>query len=540
MMALTWKRHMRATLRRAMRSYRRFRDTDRLATTEKVVAQLAATQLPVRPSKLFYGAAMPQAELATRQYLYLRQVLYRLPQILLAQVGSPAAPLVYPLPRQWQDILISSGFAVDRLRCSLLWVIVVLLYWGYGVFSIARLLASTAVASLGGRYHTVGEFSHFEHIGVAQTPRPAPDGRSFDVMSWYRQWKGRALAVERLSYRVKSPVVHRDRDCVLPLQTPFLPILTGGGWLRFVGWSVAAISLSFLDMMRGRWWHPLLLSEAVLAALAHAVPANGLACDYLFNNSGWLYRPLWTYEAEKRGSRILFYHYSTNSAAFRREDGYPPEHCTWPLTNWPLHLVWNDNQADFVRRAVGHYTLVDVVGPILFSSSPDALPEIAHPSIAVFDVQPFRASGIPALATEFIYYTAETCTAFVRDVARVCAETGNQMVWKRKRSIGKMAHPKYRNLADELDRTRSALVVSPDHSAIRVIEACDAVISMPFTSTALLGRQMGKPSCYYDPSGLIHKDDRGAHDIPLLQGNEELAAWVRSLQSTNAPTMDIG
>ena len=40
---------------------------------------------------------------------------------------------------------------------------------------------------------------------------------------------------------------------------------------------------------------------------------------------------------------------------------------------------------------------------------------------------------------------------------------------------------------------------------------------------------MGKPSIYYDPSGLIQKDDRGAHGIKIVSGRKELEAWLEGL-----------
>jgi polysaccharide biosynthesis PFTS motif protein len=68
--------------------------------------------------------------------------------------------------------------------------------------------------------------------------------------------------------------------------------------------------------------------------------------------------------------------------------------------------------------------------------------------------------------------------------------------------------------------------VAPDISAIRVIESSIAVISMPFTSTALIAKEMGKPSAYYDPCGILQRDDRAAHGIPILSGVKELEAWL--------------
>jgi polysaccharide biosynthesis PFTS motif protein len=100
------------------------------------------------------------------------------------------------------------------------------------------------------------------------------------------------------------------------------------------------------------------------------------------------------------------------------------------------------------------------------------------------------------------------------------------MLWKRKRNIGRIAHPFYRHLADQLANNSHVMLVDPEISAIRVVESSVAVISMPFTSTALIAKEMGKPSIYYDPTGLLQKDDRAAHGIPILSTRDELDEWL--------------
>jgi polysaccharide biosynthesis PFTS motif protein len=52
---------------------------------------------------------------------------------------------------------------------------------------------------------------------------------------------------------------------------------------------------------------------------------------------------------------------------------------------------------------------------------------------------------------------------------------------------------------------------------------------MPFTSTALIAKYEGKPSIYYDPSGIIQKNDRAAHGIPVLVNIDELQQWVEGI-----------
>lgn len=54
---------------------------------------------------------------------------------------------------------------------------------------------------------------------------------------------------------------------------------------------------------------------------------------------------------------------------------------------------------------------------------------------------------------------------------------------------------------------------------------------MPFTSTALIAKELGKVSIYYDPTGLIQKDDRAAHGIPIISGKKELKNWLETIIS---------
>jgi polysaccharide biosynthesis PFTS motif protein len=115
---------------------------------------------------------------------------------------------------------------------------------------------------------------------------------------------------------------------------------------------------------------------------------------------------------------------------------------------------------------------------------------------------------------------------FLEQVCEVINRHGALMLWKRKRNVGSHAHPHYRLLADYLAKEDHVKLIEPDTSAFRVIESSIAVISMPFTSTALIARKMGKPSVYYDPGGSLLRDDRAAHGIPILSGVDELEAWL--------------
>jgi polysaccharide biosynthesis PFTS motif protein len=301
-------------------------------------------------------------------------------------------------------------------------------------------------------------------------------------------------------------------------------------YLGYVLWATRAFLFAAFDLFRGRWWHALLLNQAVVSEQVRRLPATRLARQYLFHNSNWLYRPLWTYEAEARGSEIIFYFYSTNCEGFRKLDGGAATVIYgYQAMNWPIYLVWDDFQARFVRRCAGPSSNIKCVGPIWFQSSELENPTPREGGVAVFDVTPFRASYFSALALDNEFYTPPVAKMFLGHTSAVLAESGFLMLWKRKRSIGRMAHPHYRLFADRLAGESFVYVIDPGTSAVEVIEASTAVVSMPFTSTALIAKEMGKPSVYYDPTGLLHRDDPAAHGIPVVSSPDELKCWLRDV-----------
>jgi len=148
-------------------------------------------------------------------------------------------------------------------------------------------------------------------------------------------------------------------------------------------------------------------------------------------------------------------------------------------------------------------------------------------SVAVFDVQPVRDSYYRTFVPQETFHVPEVATRFLQDIHAAIAACAATMVFKRKRNIGSRAHPGYRHYLKSMDALTNLVIIDPEISAIRLIESCAVTISMPFTSTALIARDAGKPSCYYDPSGIVQVDDRAAHGIPIIHGRLQLEQWLR-------------
>jgi len=519
-------------LRRIMRGYRFLRDSKSLSRIGEIKSALSKQPLDIKQkafSKYIFGENIAQAEIVCRQYLLGRVAGLNLNRVLLYAFGKPGSPVSYYLPPEWRKIIRKQGLKVAAFRTALLWNAFVGMMLAYCVLKIVRTIFDGIKSASNQSNRQLGRYVYFENLAPGDLPQPCKDGRSHDIITWYMQWAGRVVDTDTLCHGV---IGSEQREVsgipVVPVPKPIPPLPHFGSLIRFIVWGIRASLLATWDFLRGRWWHALLLNQATLATQVRLQEPKRLAKEYLFNNSSAIYRPMWTYEAERRGTGIIFYFYSTNNERFKRTEGYPPLNYVWQMMHWPHYLVWDEYQAEFVRCAVGRTAKIDVVGQIWFHDSSEETPVLEGKAIGIFDVTPYRDSRYRILGVELEYYVPKTFLSFLSDIQKAVNDAGYMMLWKRKRKIGSIAHPHYRRFAKQLELSENVIIVNPDISAYRVIEASMAVISMPFTSTALIARELGKPSCYYDSTGLVQKDDRAAHGIEIITGPEALTMWLSS------------
>jgi polysaccharide biosynthesis PFTS motif protein len=284
-------------------------------------------------------------------------------------------------------------------------------------------------------------------------------------------------------------------------------------------------SLALIDLTRGRYWHALLLSDSFRSFHFRLLNPEQISLDYLFHNSGYLFRPIWTYDAEERGARVLFYFYSSNIERFKDPGGYGIQPYSWQIITWSNYLVWDEYQADFIRRMAGDDRNIEIVGPIDFHDSSVEFQHLPKHSVLVFDVQPHRDAQYQMHVVVPEYFVPPVVNKFLEDIFVISNRYDLNMVLKRKRHIGNLLNRKYRNLVEKLAESTNFISIDPDVAALRLIREAEIVISFPFTATALIARVEGKSSIFYDPSGLVQKDDRAAHGVEIVSGFEELDKW---------------
>lgn len=518
----------RSRLRTLIRGYAQLKREKRIGLGRHVKSALADKPIPgiaEGASQLIFGASMNNAERVVRQYLFERHVGTAMNRAILHALGSKTS-VVFALPPVWRQILVEHGLDVNVLRSARAWHWSILLHFGRSILSMGQTLLRVLVAQT--QALPQGRYAYFDGLSASNLPQANATGRSYDICSWYAQWVGRIGDIAAIRHNVQQAASLVDGVRVEPVDEPFLLVRGVSNILHLWVWCCVAIWLAGFDLLRGRWWHALLLAEAMRAKIVALCPPEALAADYLFHFSGTMYRPLWTYAAEQKGARIVCYFYSISEQP-KLTSGYEPQKFEWGCASWPLYLVWDDYQEAQLRRDLGDEPEIQVVGPIWFSAGPaqfDLLPR----AVAVFDVEAYRlASHFPFTTTgDYIAAHSDFSERFLRDVQQALAENGFSMAFKKKREIGNRGRKRYKRLMQEIADNANVAVVQPIVSPVQLIEKCAGMISMPFTSTALYLRERNIPSVYYDPTGWIQRDDRAAHGIPVLIGIDELRHWISS------------
>jgi len=500
------------------KGYRRLKSEDRLELLRQLKDILTKTKLSnTILFKSFFHQGDFDVELSIRQYLTVRILGLSFYKSILYSIGSNRS-LSHPLPKEWRDALINQGIKVNNFNSTLLWHTYGFLLWGKGVIDELK-----NIYFLLKKQPNLGRYIYFADLlstSISSNPK------RHNIVNWYLRWKNRNIEINSICHSV-SDISDFKLGKVNIVQTDELPKLMRTKLLKYICFFIYEVIYSFICL----FFKPafgFLLRESMKFKRVDLANDVDLARDYLFNSSSPYYRPIWTYMAEDKGSRILFYDYSTTKINIKSKNGYLTQE-PWHLMNWPHYLVWDEFHAHSISSFNQCNPVIENVGHIWFSSSSMAI-EIPPASIAVFDVTVFRRLELMMKGYPEEYETFKIFNQFLSDIYSVLNEMDINMVHKRKR-ITKGDHKGYIRRVRELNKELNYIEIASDIDPLQVIQKTKACISIPFTSTAVIAKLEGKPSVFYDPTNIIQKDDRAAHGLPVLNGIGELKVWVESIKN---------
>lgn len=527
------KKYKNSKIRQMMRGYRVLKKTGRLDRIKLLNLSLTSDLLAFkfnRHTELFFGSGSFVKEKILRQYLFYRLGGYKLNQVLLRSLANNKS-IVYPMPPEWRDVLEKHGFLINKYFCAVTWQLYIVLNWLYGIFTFVKVACENVKLNFDDDYLK----KYVSFVGISKNNLPANNApKNYSIVSWYIAWSEKVEQLNSIYHNVpQQPLISIDGIDVKYKSSFFPKITNKKAQLDFYYLSLKAIFKSFIDFFFGHWINAYMLNQCIRAFQVKKIESELLAEEYLFHNSDWLYRPLWTYEAEAKNAKVTIYFYSTNCEPLKqyKSDIFLTDYSGM---TWSSYIVWDTYQANFLEKSIGSPINYRIAGPIWFSDSSNyEVPEIAINSILVFDVEPFRDSRYRAFCLDFEYYIPSIAKQFLIDIYDVANQLNLDIIFKAKRNKGRYGSRTYSHIIQKLKNKKNFISVSPDISPMRLIEDSNIVISAPFTSTAHIARNYGIPAAYYDPTGMLEKDNSASHGIELILGKDELLVWIKMNMMNN-------
>ena len=235
-----------------------------------------------------------------------------MPQLML-NVLLPRKSVVVALPNVWLNELKTKGLKVSRLSSLYLMLLEQIFGVTKGFRCFLSLLVKTTPIKKSFE-QTYMVFNNLPNHAFPTSLSAVDEHQGF--VNWYLQHNftnesGKFLWIvntesEKIDLGPNSNITSK----------PFPMLNNTLAKLNFVGRTIIIIFTTLFRFLFGAWWIPLILDELITFAYFQALGRSKYAAQYVFNNSEFHFRPLWTYLAEKSGSRIIMAYYSSNVVPF--------------------------------------------------------------------------------------------------------------------------------------------------------------------------------------------------------------------------------
>ncbi len=313
----------------------------------------------------------------------------------------------------------------------------------------------------------------------------------------------------------------------------FLFNLSIYGKLQLTLESLFKFSVFVLQLIGGRW-QPAFMVDDLLLNYYFLDKKIELFDIYIFDYQGTIYRPLWTFTAERRGARIILLNYSSSSVP--DVNGKSVDRIYWKLSLWNEVIPFNSRTFEWVREISPN--LVNVIGgPTVFlADSNKVLPEnlLSERWVAVFDYPYPCSKKYIGFHENEDYMTSkngdplELYKSFFSDIGELCSINDMHVCLKPKRFSDDLSQD-YRNYITQLKELSNFHVLDHDLSPYRVADSALAVLVLPFTS---VGHYVegSSPTVFYDPFSILKPDHPSCYGTNLVSGKKELADWLAGLR----------
>jgi polysaccharide biosynthesis PFTS motif protein len=430
------------------------------------------------------------------------------------------------LPKKLLQLLASQGIKINYKGSFIKFASFILSHWAQGIKTVLILIKSCKSS-----IHIQQSYCWINNI--PQEALPKKNSETF--IHWLD--KSGQLSSKIKSYWVMAdPGFQKDIFFEKPvfLMRQEFPALNR--FTKKLLFMLKALTISIVSgvlIILGRWQLALLLKEIITYQYFCLLSKEQKALCYIFLCSQMGYRPLWTYQAEKEGIKVVNFFYASSYTLFHYNNEPVPKDIKLPAiqsASWSTVWVQSSEFKETLSALLEEPTKIDVMGPVPFVDGGVPVPEIQKNEVLVFDVDP---------SSNFVEYTkhgyiipylsdAIVCQ-FWEDLYALAKKFEITLLHKRKRDEA-LEESQYTMMLRNFKKTPAFYKqISPSISTTKLLEKRVPSVSLPFTSTGELAKLLKGKAIYYDPFSTIYNASEHARGVEVIQGINSLERWFEEV-----------
>jgi polysaccharide biosynthesis PFTS motif protein len=426
------------------------------------------------------------------------------------------------IPPNWEDVICKNGVRLSPLLCTFRFRLSLCMHLLHGIKSFVEF------GFFSSNFNPPSKYCYFYSISPGCV-KVTNTNDGYTLLRWYSINDPHGLGPVKLLHGNKVSYtaygggnVEYSKEWMPKFRSIYARIL-------FIAWGSLVSLIALIFLFTKRWYFCLMLNQAIIKKRFSFADKENKAQDYIFNISSFEFRPLWTYEAESCGSKITVLNYAASYLGFLTPHGYLPDEVGCQLSTWPYFLNWSESYTNYLKKISSKSTSIVKVNPVWWTDTDIEINFSGKKCISVYDISPIRPYFYPDVIGYPLYRTFEVSKMFLMDILEEAEKLDCYVLFKAKRSFGKLQDKKYIRFMQSYLNNNRVINIHPDVSPFRLVKISKAVISAPFTSTALVARGSEIATAFYDPINILSKNDRGAQGIDLLCGKKELHYWLNSV-----------
>jgi polysaccharide biosynthesis PFTS motif protein len=432
--------------------------------------------------------------------------------------------ILYPIPPKFFSIFLSEKIRVNRLGCSLLWILFLFLKF---FRQILRLMTFTFKIGFSTKSKNIIDLRDQTLVFGATMAALSSGSELLNFREWCEENLAEpksnslvyVLSDSEIDLASKESIISEsdffNSNFVNEFRAYFyLAILFVGAFLNLDFHRIFLISANIEEV----------ITTFRMRFLDSALSPNA----YFFISPIGVNKPLWVCQEENEGKYIGFIFLATYSEP-PFKNGEPAKGSYWQLNAWRNVYLKDNLMLDYLNlKDTGNDLSVTYVNCPDWVDANYLLSAGKKNVLTVFDGEP--QVGYYGLGTinEYKWNRIETSIAFLTEIIKIGANLDVLIYVKPKRKQIEKRFNLYSQLLDQIQSGayKNVILVPEEVSARRICRASTIVLSKPFSTAAVIAIEEGCKSFYFDPIKNSFSGMSQARGVNIVSRADELIQIV--------------